>query len=222
MSLARRALAEGVGTFGFVFLGCASTVANVFPTGRFETVGIGLAHAAALGIFVAGTLGISGGHLNPAVTLGFLSTRRIDARTAGGYIAAQLVGAILAAFALKYSYPLTVTNISTLGTPALAGSVSFGRGIALEALGTFMLMSTVYGTIVGHDRPALGGLGVGIALLAIILAIGPATGGAVNPARALGPAIASGNLIGQAIYWIGPIVGAVAAAQLWDRMILRR
>lgn len=222
MSLVRRALAEGVGTFGFVFLGCASTVANVFPTGRFETVGIALAHAAALGVFVAGTLGISGGHLNPAVTLGFLSTRRIDARTAGGFIGAQLVGAILAAFALKFSYPPTVTHISTLGTPALAGSVSFGRGIALEALGTFMLMSTVYGTIVGRDRPALGGVGVGVALLAIILAIGPATGGAVNPARAFGPAIASGNLIGQAIYWIGPILGAVAAAQVWDRMLLRR
>ena len=222
MSLARRAMAEGVGTFGFVFLGCASAVANVFPTGRFETVGIALAHAAALGIFVSGTLGISGGHLNPAVTLGFLSTRRIDARTAGGYIGAQLLGAILAAFVLKYAYPLTVTNISTLGTPALAGSVSFGRGIALEALGTFMLMSAVYGTIVGRDRPALGGVGVGVALLAIILAIGPATGAAVNPARAFGPAVASSNMIGQAIYWIGPILGAIAAAQVWDRLLLRR
>jgi MIP family channel proteins len=222
MSLARRALAEGLGTFGFVFLGCASTVANVFPTGRFETFGIALTHGAALGIFVAATLGISGGHLNPAVTLGFLSTRRIDARTAGAYIGAQLLGAILAAFVLKYAYPLNVTSISTLGTPALAGSVSFGRGIALEALGTFFLMSSVYGTIVGRDRPALEGLGVGVALLAIIMAIGPATGGAVNPARALGPALASANLIGQAIYWIGPILGAVAAAQVWDRLLLRR
>lgn len=222
MSLARRAVAEGVGTFGFVFLGCASTVANVFPTGRFELVGIALAHAAALGILVSGTLGISGGHLNPAVTLGFLSTRRIDVRTAGGYIGAQLLGAILAAFALKYAYPPTVTNISTLGTPALAGSVSFGRGIALEALGTFMLMSAFYGTIVGRDRPALGGVGVGVALLAIVLAIGPATGAAVNPARALGPAIAAANMFGQAVYWIGPILGAVAAAQVWDRMLLRR
>jgi MIP family channel proteins len=219
MTLARRALAEGLGTFGFVFLGCASTVANVFPAGRFEILGIALTHGAALGIFIVATLGISGGHLNPAVTLGFLSTRRIDARAAGAYIVAQLLGAVLAAFALKFAYPLTVTNVSTLGTPALAGSVSFGRGVALEALGTFMLMSSVYGTIVGRERPALQGFGVGITLLAIILAIGPATGGAVNPARALGPAIASSNLFGQAVYWIGPILGAVAAAQLWERVI---
>lgn len=222
MTLARRAFAEAFGTFGFVFLGCSVAVANVFPDGRFETMGIALAHAAALGLFVTATLGLSGGHLNPAVTLGFWSVRRIDGRTAAAYILAQLAGATVAALALKYSFPLNLTRISTLGTPAVANSMSFGRGVAVEALGTFVLMSSVYGTIVSQERPRFGGFGVGLALLAIILAIGPVSGGAVNPARAFGPALASGTWVGQLIWWLGPILGAVAAAQVWDRGLLRK
>jgi aquaporin Z len=222
MSLARRALAEAVGTFGFVFLGCASTVANVFPEGRFDLIGIAFAHAAALGLFITATMQLSGGHLNPAVSLGFWSARRIDGRTAATFVAAQLLGAVLAALAIRYAFPLTLTRISTLGTPAVAPSVSFGRGVALEALGTFVLMSAVYGSIVSQERPPLGGFGVGIALLAIILAIGPVSGGAVNPARAFGPALVSGTWVGQLIWWLGPIIGAVAAAQVWERGLLKK
>ncbi len=222
MTLARRAIAEGFGTFGFVFLGCAAVMADVFPEGRFDTLEIALAHAAGLGLFITATLGISGGHLNPAVTMGFWSTRRIDSRTAAAYILGQLVGAVLAILVLKYAFPLNITRISILGTPAVAGSVSFGRGIAIEALGTFVLMSAIYGTIVTHERPPFGGFGVGIALLAIILAIGPVTGGVVNPARAFAPALVSGTWVGQLIWWLGPMLGAVVAAQLWERVLMKR
>lgn len=221
-SLARRSLAEAVGTFGFVFLGCASTISNFFPGARYDTLGVALVHGAALGLFITAVMGLSGGHLNPAVTLGFLSTRRIDGKTAGAYIAAQLAGAVLAALVVRFAFPDAMARTSTLGTPTVASTITFGQAIAWEALGTFVLVSAVYGTIVAHERPPLGGFGVGIALLAIILVIGPLTGATVNPARAFGPAAVSGTWVGQAIFWVGPLVGGLLAANLWDRVLLRK
>jgi aquaporin Z len=220
--LARRSLAEGIGTFGFVFLGCASAVSNLFPVARYDILGIALVHAAALGLFVSATLGVSGGHLNPAVTLGLLSGKRIDARSAAAYIAAQLVGAVLAVVLVKQVFPAGVMRTSTLGTPAVATNLTFVQALGLETVGTFILMSAVYGTIVQPERPRLGGFGVGVALLAIVLVLGPVTGGAVNPARAFGPALVSGTWVGQAIWWIGPLLGAILAAQLWERGLLEK
>lgn len=221
-SLGRRCLAEGVGTFGFVLIGCFSAIANTFPTGRYETLGIALAHAAALGLFITITMGVSGGHLNPAVTLGFLSTRRIDGKSAGAYIGSQLVGAVLAVLVLKLILPEGVTRVGTLGTPSLVGSLLFSQGILVEAVLTFVLMSAVYGTIVAQDPPRFGGFGVGVALLGIVMVGGPLTGAAVNPARAFGPALISGSFLSQAVYWIGPIIGAVVAAQLWERVLMKK
>lgn len=221
-SLARRSLAEAVGTCGFVFLGCAATISNFFPGARYDTVGVAFVHAAALGMFITAMMTISGGHLNPAVTLGFLSTGRIKAQEAGAYIAAQLVGAVLAAVLVRYSFPDPIVRTGTLGTPAIASSITFGQAIIFEAIGAFVLVSAVYGTIVAHEKPVLGGFGVGIALLAIILVVGPLTGATVNPARAFGPAVVSGTFTAQAVWWVGPIVGALIAANLWDRVLLKK
>lgn len=221
-SLARRSLAEAVGTCGFVFLGCAATISNFFPGARYDTVGVAFVHAAALGMFITAMMTISGGHLNPAVTLGFLSTGRIKAQEAGAYIAAQLVGAVLAAVLVRYSFPDPIVRTGTLGTPAIASSITFGQAIIFEAIGAFVLVSAVYGTIVAHEKPVLGGFGVGIALLAIILVVGPLTGATVNPARAFGPAVVSGTFTAQAVWWVGPILGALLAANLWDRVLLKK
>lgn len=221
-SLARRSLAEAVGTCGFVFLGCAATISNFFPGARYDTVGVAFVHAAALGMFITAMMTISGGHLNPAVTLGFLSTGRIKAQEAGAYIAAQLVGAVLAAVLVRYSFPDPIVRTGTLGTPAIASAITFGQAIIFEAIGAFVLVSAVYGTIVAHEKPVLGGFGVGIALLAIILVVGPLTGATVNPARAFGPAVVSGTFTAQAVWWVGPILGALVAANLWDRVLLKK
>jgi len=221
-SLVRRSLAEAVGTCGFVFLGCAATISNFFPGARYDTVGVAFVHAAALGLFITAMMNISGGHLNPAVTLGFLSTGRIKAREAGAYIAAQLAGAVLAALLVRYSYPDPIVRTGTLGTPAIASSITFGQAIVFEAIGAFVLVSAVYGTIVAQEKPVLGGFGVGIALLAIVLVVGPLTGATVNPARAFGPAVVSGTFVAQAVWWVGPILGGLIAAQLWDRVLLKK
>jgi glycerol uptake facilitator-like aquaporin len=100
--------------------------------------------------------------------------------------------------------------------------VSAGQAILCEAIATFFLTFVVFGTAVDPAAPKVGGFAIGLAITADILAIGPLTGGSMNPARSFGPAVASGVLEGQLIYWIGPIIGSIAAALLYDRLFLRR
>lgn len=218
----RRLTAEALGTFGFVFIGCAVVMSNYYPKAGFNTLGIAIAHGLALSIMVTCTMSISGGHLNPAVTLGLLTGRRIDPRTAGLYILAQLLGAVAAALLLKQILPPGVTVPVNLGTPAIAPTITIGPAIVLEAVLTFFLVSAVYGTVLNPDAPKVGGFGVGLVLTFDILAGGPISGGVMNPARAFGPALVSGSWVAHATWWIGPILGGVLAGLLWDRVLLKK
>jgi glycerol uptake facilitator-like aquaporin len=100
--------------------------------------------------------------------------------------------------------------------------MSLGQAIGLELILTFFLMSAVYGTAVSADAPRVGGFGIGLVLLFDILVGGPLTGAAMNPARAFGPAVASGEWVGHGIYWVGPIAGALLAALLWEYFLIPR
>jgi glycerol uptake facilitator-like aquaporin len=97
-----------------------------------------------------------------------------------------------------------------------------GQGIALEAIFAFFLVSAVFGTCVNADSPRIGGFGIGLALMFDVLVGGSITGAAVNPARAFGPALISGNWVSQGVYWVGPIVGGLLAAVLWEYVLLPR
>lgn len=186
-------------------------------------LGVALVHAIVLGVMVTATMNISGGHLNPAITLGLLSARRIDGKTAGVYVAAQLIGAVLGALLLKMLLPPGfVRMLSTAATPALANGMTLLHGMAWEALLTFFLVSAVYGTAVSPDAPKVGGFGIGLVLFFDIMVGGLMTGAAMNPARAFAPALISGNWFAQPVWWIGPIVGAVLAAQLWERVLIKK
>lgn len=218
--LSRRFVAELLGTFTLVYFGCAAVIANAYPEGRFGLVGVALAHALALAIGVTATMNISGGHLNPAVTIGLLVGRRVNAATAGVHIAAQIVAALLAALALKASFPHGVAKVVGYGIPQLNLNLTLAQGLFLEGLGTFFLVSAVYGTVVSPTAPKVGGFGVGLSLLFIIMALGPLTGASVNPARALGPAVASGQWTAQLVYWIGPIIGGILAALVWEYLLI--
>jgi aquaporin Z len=99
-----------------------------------------------------------------------------------------------------------------LGLPVIASSVSLGQAIGLELVLTFFLVSAVFGTAVSPDAPRVAGFGIGLVLLFDILVGGPLTGAAMNPARAFGPAAVSGEWVGQLVYWVGPIAGAILAA----------
>lgn len=220
--LSGRLVAEAIGTFALIFFGCGGILVNPMSGAGFGLLGIALAHALALGVMITATMNVSGGHLNPAVTLGLLSIRRIDAGSAVAYVVAQLLGAVLAAFTLKAVLPTAMVASGTLGTPALANTMNLQSGIALEAVLTFFLMSAVMGTAVSKDAPKVGGFAIGLVLLFDILVGGTLTGAAMNPARAFGPALISGTWYAQPVWWIGPILGAVVAAQLWERVILKQ
>ena len=218
-TLVRPVTAELVGTALFVFVGAASVVTTAATPASAGLV-VALTHGIALAVAVTATMRISGGHLNPAVTLGLFAIRKVDGRTAAAYIAAQLVGAVLAAALIKGLFPAGAARAANLGTPFLAVQVTLVQGILIEALFTFFLMTAVLGTAVSPEAPKVGGFGIGLALTASALAAGSLTGAALNPARAFGPALVALEFHAQVVYWIGPIIGAVLAALLWKVVLL--
>ena len=214
-------VAELIGTFGFVFIGAGSIITNTLTHGTVGLVGIAFATGLALAIMIIIFAATSGGHINPAVTVGFLVTRRIAPLLGLLYIVAQLVGATLAGLLLRVMYPQAVWQAALLGTPNLAPGVSFGLGVLIEAVLTFFLLLAVFGTAVDPRAPKIGGFGIGLTVLVDILVGGPLTGAAMNPARTFGPALASGFWQNDLVYWIGPIIGAVIAASIYEYVILR-
>lgn len=218
----RPLVAELVGTFFLVFAGVGAIVSETYRAGTVGFIGIALAHGVALAIGVSATMNISGGHLNPAVTLGLLSVGRTNVKTAALYILAQLLGAIIAVLAIKGLYPEMAGQIANFGAPRLANDVGTAQGIVIEAIMTFLLAFAVMGTAVDPRAPKIGGWGIGLTVFFDILAGGQMTGAAMNPARAFAPMLVSNAWTGALIYWIGPILGAVVAMQLYERVIMEK
>ena len=219
-SLLRRSLAESLGTFALIFIGVGSVASKYYPDANYGIFGIAMAHAIVLSVMITATMAISGGHLNPAVTVGLLVARRTDGRTAAAYIVAQLAGAVLGALAIKLLYPIGITRPIALGTPSIANNIQLGQAIALEAILTFFLVSAVFGTCVNSEAPKVGGFAVGLVLLFDIIVGGPLTGAAMNPARAFGPALVAGQWVAHGVYWVGPLLGGIVAGLLWEHVLL--
>ena len=217
----RHSLAEFIGTFALVFVGSGALLLARASGSTINLIEIALAHGLILAAMVTATMRVSG-HLNPAVTIGILAARRIGPMMAVVYILAQLLGAMAAAYVLKGVYPESAFVAARGGGQLVAEGVSSGTAYLLEAIATFFLVFVVFGTAVDPQAPKVGGFAIGLTVAADILAIGPLTGASMNPARSFGPAVASGIFEGQIIYWVGPILGAVAAALLYDTLFLRR
>ena len=215
----RHFLAEFIGTFALVFVGSGSIMMARQSSAPLTEVA--LAHGLILAVMVSATMRVSG-HFNPAVTIGFLATRRIEPVMAGLYVVAQLLGSLAAAYALKGLFPPELFSASRGGGQSIALAVSEPQAYALEAIATFFLVFVIFGTAVDPQAPKVGGLAIGLTLSAAILTIGPLTGASLNPARSLGPAMASGVWEGHIIYWVGPIVGGLLAALLYDKLFLPR
>ncbi len=205
----RKLVAEAVGTFTLIFVGAGSIILGG------SLVAVALAHGLAIAVMVSVLGHISGGVFNPALTLGLWVTRRLGHLDTVAYIGSQLAGAALGALALMMLYPEALREASNLGTPLLGSGVSFAQGVGIEALLTVFLMLAVFGTALDRRGPRLGGFGIGFVITMDVLAGGPLTGAAMNPARALGPALLDGTWNDHLIYWIGPIIGAVLAALLY-------
>ena len=218
----RHFVAEFVGTFALVFVGSGAIMMAQHSNSQAAVLAVAMAHGIILAVMVSATMNVSGGHLNPSITIGMLVTKRITPGMAGVHIVAQLIGASFAAFALKGLVPHDVYTAVAGGTQAIASNVTLVQAIGLEAVATFFLVFAVFGTAVNPEAPRVGGMAIGLTIGADILAIGPLTGGSMNPARSFGPALAAGVWQGQIAYWVGPIIGAVIAAIIWDAVLLKK
>jgi aquaporin Z len=166
---------------------------------------------------------ISGGHFNPAITFGFLITRRIVPRLAVVYWVAQLAGAALAALLVQQLLPRASTEAVKLGVPAIGNGVNAGAAFGLEAILTFFLAWVVVATAVDPRGTfkSIAGLAIGLTITIDILFGGPFTGAAMNPARAFGPQLIGDHWSNAWVWYAGPLVGAAAAAVLYELLYLR-
>lgn len=238
MSMVKKLTAEAIGTFTLCFIGagaiCMTTMMGAAGPGL---LGVAIAHGIALSIAVSATMNVSGGHVNPAVTVAMLVTGRISLSDAIQYIIFQCVGATIAGALVLAIFKGMVTPDGTsvvaaagLGTPAYdATNVGMGLAILIEAALTFLLLFAVFGTAADPRAPKIGGFGIGLTICADILVGGPLTGAAMNPARTFGPGLVaalSGNLPnfwGQhVVYWVGPILGAVVAGLIYDNLVMEK
>jgi MIP family channel proteins len=228
-SLPQKLVAEFIGTFTFIFIGAGSICADQYLAatgqGGVGLLGIAAAPGLAISIMVTALGHISGGHFNPAVTIGFWVTRRLSTLHSISYWIAQLLGATAAAYLIKLTIPDTTWTAKALGsiTPDLGGDFTRAHGIALEAVMTFLLVFVVFATAADAKGAfsKIAGFAIGLTITMDILFGGPFTGAAVNPARAFGPALATSHWQNHGVYWAGPLLGGVLAGVLYDRTFLR-
>jgi aquaporin TIP len=213
-SVFRRSVAELVGTFTLIFIGGGAGIES-----GHDIVAVALANGLAIAIMVSNLGHISGGLFNPAITLGFLATRRLTPRLAAAYVAAQLVGAVFAAALLRF----LVHKPAFDGAVPTASGIGAGRGLLAEIILTFFLVGAVFATAVDPRGAfkSIAGFAIGLTITMDVFFGGPLTGAAMNPARAFGPELV-GNIWSQGwIYWIGPAIGALIAALGYEWLYLR-
>jgi MIP family channel proteins len=228
-SLGQKLFAEFIGTFVLVLAGAGSIGADQFLHANGQTnvglLAVALANGLAMGVMVSAIGHISGGHFNPAITVGFWVTRRFGTMKAFFYWIAQLLGALAAAFLLITVIPESVWRPVALGTPDLAPITDFTRmhAMILEAVLTFVLVFVFFATIVDLRGLSnrLAGFAVGVTVTIDTLVGYPFTGAAMNPARAFGPALAARHWSNHGVYWVGPLFGGVLASVVYDRFFLR-
>jgi MIP family channel proteins len=220
-ALGAAVVAEVVGTFMLVFLGCGSIGVVVKLTGDTPAaIGDIIAVSITFGLAVSAAIyalgHVSGAHINPAITIALTAVRKFPVTAAGLYIVAQIVGAVLASLALWAIFGSSFRDAG-LGGTEVGDGVSTGGAILSEAITTFILMIVVMGTATDDraDSPAVG-IGVGFVVAALVFATAPISNSALNPARALGPMIVTGTFSDILVYIIGPVVGALAAAFLYE------
>src|SRR5438105_1259703 len=232
----RRGFAEFVGTFTLIFVGAGSILALTtlfLPAitsaeaqgvyGGLTLVAVALAHGLSIAVMVSAVGHISGGHFNPAVTIGFVVTRRIAPQLAMVYWSMQLAGATAAAALLRWFFSERARQLTNLGAPGLGGGVDHWQGLVIELILTFFLVWVVFATAVdpGGTFKSIAGLAIGLTITLDILMGGPLTGAAMNPARAFGPELIA-NFWGEAwVYWVGPAIGALIAAVAYEYLYLR-
>ena len=232
-------IAELIGAFALVFVGAGSVCASQLTFGAnpppHHVVGIALAEGFILAVMLSATMNVSGGYLNPAVALVLWVFKRLDGGRAFWLIVAQFLGAVLAGGCVRLIFSDSVYQPARGGTPhlnleafhhaAVPDLQILFSGIGIELALTFLLTFAIFGTILDPRAPRIAGLGVGLAMVAIVLMGFALTGAAANPARWLGAmvwelTVDSSAYRDHAVYWIGPVLGALLAGGLYTALIL--
>jgi MIP family channel proteins len=218
--IASKLLAEFIGTFALIFIGAGAGAVVGDGVGLPGLIAIAFAHGLTVMAFAFAYGSVSGGHFNPSVTVGVLAAGAMGTGEAIGYIVSQLVGGVAGALFLTAVLGGTATG---LGTPALAHNLALGAtsltitpaaGFMIEAVLAFFLVTVVLSAAVAGRAGNLAPLAIGMTLTLNIIMGGALTGAAFNPARALGPMVATGNFNDAWLYLTAPIVGAIVAALL--------
>jgi aquaporin Z len=216
--MSKALVAEFIGTFALIFIGAGSgVVAGMDGTGG-SLITVALAHGLTIMIFAYAYGHISGTHINPAVTLGLTAAGKFEASKVGPYLGAQLLGAIVAALVLRF---VVFGNAdSGLGTPGVGSMTNMGGALVAELIGTFFLINTICNAAVSGKAGNLAPIAIGLTVGVGIMAFGPISGASFNPARTLGPAIASANF--GAYIWlavVAEIIGGVLAGLLYRNFL---
>ena len=224
----RNWFAEGIATYCLVFFGPLSVMLSVVAFGdglsTEAILMISFAHGSAIGLMVYAFGHVSGAHINPAVTIPMIITRKIGIADGVGYIVLQLVGAVAAAFTLKAVLPELGAAVN-FGTQAPGELINFSAtsAVGLEAIFTFFLVTVIFMTAV-HKKAAAGIQGISIGGMVFLLHIVgvPLTGASMNPARTFGPALASGFWEFHWVYWVGPIIGGIIAGLIMNYVFVKK
>ena len=224
-NMLRSAVAEIVGTFILVFTGTAVATAAILEHSTagpyfYDSLAVALAFGLALAVIVAAIGHVSGAHVNPAVTLGLAATKKFPWQNVPTYIGGQLLGAILGSMGTWIAYGSAAREVASLAATYPAEGTGDIRALLVEILITFILVFVVISVATDDRVPAgVAPLAVGFALASGVLIAGPVTGGSLNPARTLGPMILAGQFTAAWVYILGPIIGGVLAAVLYDRFV---
>lgn len=225
-NLPQKLLAEFIGTFTVIFFTIGAICADQYLRAASQipigTLGIALAYGLSYAILVGAVSHISGGHLNPAVTAGYWVTRRLGTLQALFYWIAQLLGAIAATYLLVAIAPDAIWTSAGRGVTLLAPDFTRLHAMVLEGLMTFFLVFVVFATLVDVRGTfnKISSFAIGLTVSVGVLFGGPFTGAAMNPARAFAPALAARYWSNHGVYWVGPLLGGVIAAVIYDRLFL--
>ena len=225
-NMAAAAVAETLGTFILIYGGTAvavaASLARPVAGPAYDSLATPLAFGFAL-LIVAAALGhVSGAHVNPAVTIGLAVARVFPWRYVPAYVIAQILGAVLGSLATWVTFGPPGRDTAQLGATTPAAGVGAGTAVLVEALVTFVLVFVVV-SVATDERvhSSVAPIAVGMALAVGVLVAGPVTGGAVNPVRALGPALVAGQFTALWAYIVGPLVGGIIAALLYHRFLAK-
>ena len=225
----RNWFAEAIATYALVFFGPLSIILSVVVFGDGLSIEsiimISLGHGAVIGLMVYAFGHISGAHINPAVTIPMMITKKISVQDGIGYIIFQLLGAIIAALSLKAILPElgAKVNFGTQGGPSELLNSSIMAGITVEIILTFFLVTVIFLTAVHKKAPAgIHGISIGGMVFLLHLVGVPLTGASMNPARTFGPALISGFWELHWLYWVAPIIGGIIAGVIMNYVFVNK